>query len=314
MEIIKAMDYFMTSLETEQLSSHSIRAYKQDLNQFLTSTHKVVLDNLCFEDFHNYFIKISCLKMTSIKRKRVVLHKFLKFCYRKKLCKEKLYDYIDPIKSKKTNVPKEILSRGDIAQIFNNFATEKEMYHKKAEHPYYEYLYYCTIRNALIVHILLYTGCRAHEVISLKKTDIDLFNGTLTLFTKGKKYNQVPIHQKLLEAFNLYYEEIAVLKSSELLEILSSSYLFPSRNDKDTPLSTRTLHDLMNHLSQVLDKHIHAHLFRHTFASYCIAAQMDISTIAALISHSNPSITLSIYTHEIDARNKEEQIKKLSFM
>ena len=102
--------------------------------------------------------------------------------------------------------------------------------------------------------------------------------------------------------------------SDELKKHLKESpYLFPSKNDTMTYMATRTLHDLMKKLSKVVDRPLHAHLFRHTFASYCIAANMDISTISSLISHSNPAITLSIYTHEIDAHNKQEQIKKLTF-
>ena len=97
MEINKAILYFITALETEQLSIHSIRAYKQDLNQFCFNIHKVSLDELSFEDFQNYFVAISHLKVMSIKRKRVVLHRFLKFCYKKKMCEKKLFEYIDPI-------------------------------------------------------------------------------------------------------------------------------------------------------------------------------------------------------------------------
>ena len=35
MQIEKAIFYFLESLESEQLSMHSIRAYSQDLNQFM---------------------------------------------------------------------------------------------------------------------------------------------------------------------------------------------------------------------------------------------------------------------------------------
>lgn len=313
MEIDKAITYFIVALESEQLSSHSIRAYKQDLYQFRNWTDKSSLEELSFDDFQEYFMAIGKLKITTIKRKRVVLHRFLKFCYRKKMCIEKLYEYIDPIKSKKIAVPKEVLTREEIVQIFEYLKIQKEMYSLKKQQTYYNYLYYCAIRNTLLVNILLYTGCRAHEAIALKKQDINILQNTITLFTKGGKYNQIPIHEELLLAFEAYEKDIKELESPLLQVINESLYLFPSKVDSTTYLSTRTLHDFMNKLSKVMGRHIHAHLFRHTFASYCIAANMDISTISSLISHSNPSITLSIYTHEIDAHNKQDQIKKLSF-
>ena len=40
---------------------------------------------------------------------------------------------------------------------------------------------------------------------------------------------------------------------------------------------------------------------------------MNIRTLASIISHANPSITLSIYTHEINAKQKQEEIQNLHF-
>ena len=313
MPLEKAISYFILALESEQLSKHSIRAYKQDLKQFSNWTPKETLDELDFEDFQEYFSEIASLKISSIKRKRVVLHRFLSFCYRKKLCTHKLEEYIDPIRSKKVAVPKEVLTKEEITQIQLHLAGEKEKASLKRNTPYYEYLYYCTIRNKFLIKFLLYTGCRAHEVVALKKKDIDLEKNTITLFTKGSKYNPIPIHEELLKAYNEYLNDCHELDQEIRAYLESSPYLFPSKLSGNQYMSTRTLHDLMTKLSKVTARPIHAHLFRHTFASYCIASNMDISTISSLISHSNPSITLSIYTHEIDAHNKQEQIKKLHF-
>ena len=313
MTLEKAISYFILALESEQLSKHSIRAYKQDLNQFCNWTKKQTLDELDFEDFQDYFSDIASLKISSIKRKRVVLHRFLSFCYRKKMCKTKLEEYIDPIRSKKVTIPKEVLTKEEITQIHIFLKEEKEKASLKRKTAYYEYLYYCTIRNEFLITFLLYTGCRAHEVVALKKKDIDLDKNTITLLTKGNKYNPIPIHEELLKAYNNYLNASRQLNEEMQIYLESSLYLFPSKLSADQYMSTRTLHDLMMKLSKVTCRPIHAHLFRHTFASYCIASNMDISTISSLISHSNPSITLSIYTHEIDAHNKQEQIKKLHF-
>lgn len=312
MHIDKAISYFVMALESEQLSKHSVRAYEQDLKQFASWTQKESLDELNFEDFQNYFLEIASLKISSIKRKRVVLNRFLTFCYRKKMCTQRLDEYIDPIRSKKTVAPKEVLTKDEIAQIQLFLSEEKENASKKRESTYYEYLYYCAIRNQFLISFLLYTGCRAQEAVGVKKRDIDFDKNTITLLTKGNKYNPIPIHEELHKAYQMYLGDCQEL-SREIKEHLEKSiYLFPSRVG-ETCMSTRTLHDLMKKISKVIDRPIHAHLFRHTFASYCIASNMDISTISSLISHSNPSITLSIYTHEIDAHNKQEQIKKLHF-
>ncbi|PHV70659.1 hypothetical protein CS063_09000 [Sporanaerobium hydrogeniformans] len=312
MLIDEAIVYFITSLETQQLSIHSIRAYSQDLNQWRAYLDaQMTLDQLSFKDFQTYFIHINTLKPSSLKRKRVVLRRFLEFCYKKRLCKERLHEYIDPIKSKKSNAPKEILSKEEIHTLWAYLEKEIETKAHTLTTSYEQFNYYYACRNKLLVALLLYTGARASEIVGLKKQDLQLKTGQITLLAKGHKYNPIPIHSSLKEAFNQYMQQLEVLQDQEIHRLLLSDYLFPSRLHPKKPITTRTLHDLMNKLSNILGRHIHAHLFRHTFASYCIAAHMDISTISSLISHSNPSITLSIYTHEIDAHNKEEQLKKL---
>lgn len=317
MTIQKSIHYFKASLESMQLSPHTIKAYSQDLAQWQAFVNVETLEELNFEILQEYLIHLQStgLKPTSLKRKRVVLHRFLTFCYEKRLCDERLYDYIDPIKARKYKEPKEVLSTEEIKEIFiyidEQIATNKMLL---GNSNHYDYLYYCWVRNKLIVGLLLYTGCRANEVVSLKKADINEENNTILLLAKGFKYNVVPIHPELLNLLKSYQEQMKVLNNRDLLKVLEISvYLFPSKQDSSTHLSTRTLHDLMLKLSDVLGRHIHAHLFRHTFASYCIAANMDITTLSSLISHSNPAITLSIYTHEIEATQKQNEIKKLHF-
>ena len=171
---------------------------------------------------------------------------------------------------------------------------------------------YIAYRNRLLIYILLYTGCRANEAVSIKKSDISIQNNTLGILAKGSKYNNIPIHGKLSEALKQYDKDESFLKQLGY-QHPESIYLFPSKRNKTTHLSTRTLYDLMMELSGILGRNIHAHLFRHTFASYSIASGMNVGMLASIISHSSPAITLSIYTHEIESRQKQEEMKKLQF-
>ncbi|MDA3730406.1 tyrosine-type recombinase/integrase [Niameybacter massiliensis] len=317
MTIQKSIHYFKVSLEGMQLSPHTLKAYMQDLNQWQECIEAVNLEEINFEMIQDYLIELQSqdLKPASLKRKRVVLHRFLKFCYEKRLCDERLYEYIDPIKMRKTKAPKEILTTEEIEELIDYIdgqIGENEVLLGSSNH--FDYLYYCWIRNRLLIGILLYTGCRATEAVSIKKQDINIQTNSILLLAKGFKYNNIPIHPQLLEFLGVYQMQLKKLENKEILSNLEASpYMFPSRQDSNKHLASRSLHDLMLKLSTVLGRHIHAHIFRHTFASYCIAAKMDITTLSSLISHSNPSITLSIYTHEIEASQKQNEIKKLNF-
>lgn len=317
MRIEQAIRSFLTHITYDGHSPHTIKAYRQDLAQWQETLNKEMLNELQFEDFEMYLNKLyeEALKTTSLRRKRVVVHRFLKYCYDKRFCDERLYEFIDPIKLKKQKKPKEVLTTREIQALFEYIDEEKNTYFESlGRSNHYDYLYYCWIRNRLITSILLYTGCRAAEVVSLKKSDVNREQNTLTILAKGNKYNIIPIHEKLALALEEYKKDLVYLSNEEIRSsVEKSEYLFPARASIHNHLSSRTLHDLMIKYSDVLERHIHAHIFRHTFASYCIAANMDISTISSLISHSNPSITLSIYTHEIESNQKHREMKKLTF-
>lgn len=316
MEIRKAIDYFLGSLSYDGHSKHTIKAYKQDLYQWKQTINKEILDDLTYEDFEAYFLELHQLelKTTSLRRKRVVLNRFMKYCYDKKFCKEKYDTYIDPIKLKQQKKPKEVLTTQDLATLFSAIDEEIEGYRKKVEKGLgNSYTFYTLIRNRLLTTLLLYTGCRAQEAVSLTKQGIDYDKNTITLLTKGNKYNSIPIHDNLHQALEVYQQDYRYIDETLKGYHQMSPYLFPSKKDPEKHLATRTLHDLMKKYEKLLERHMHAHIFRHTFASYCIASNMDISTISSLISHSNPAITLSIYTHEIESNQKHKEMKKLSF-
>ncbi|OON94895.1 MAG: hypothetical protein ATN33_03780 [Epulopiscium sp. Nele67-Bin001] len=308
MKISQAIEAFLISLKFSQLSHNTIIAYKKDLVQWNVLIETNELDTLTYLDFQKYAMKISMegFKPSTLKRKNTVICKFLKFCHAKKLCQEPLQHLLDPVKARKTNAPKNVLSPQEIKDIFIYIDLEQVCCTP--------YKHYSLIRNKLIIAILLFTGCRAQEVVSIQKKAVDLENKTILLITKGNKYNNVPIHPSLMEAFKLYYEALEEVDDFDVYSLIKTSpYLFPSKRNPDKHINKRTLHAFFQHLSTKLNRPLHAHLFRHTFASYCIAANMDISTLSTIISHSNPSITLSIYTHEISASQKKKEIQKLTF-
>ena len=55
---------------------------------------------------------------------------------------------------------------------------------------------------------------------------------------------------------------------------------------------------------------LHFHALRHTFATRCIEAGVDVKTLSEILGHSNVSITLNTYVHP-SMDNKRIQIEKL---
>lgn len=314
MNVKESSNIFIQSLHDIGLSSNTIISYQTDLNQFIECIGEATrLDDITYPDISDFFSKLKNknLANASLKRKRIVIQRFLKFCYEKRLCNQNNATLIDPMRSKNNNKPKDVLTPEEITKIMNYLNHKVENY-QGAHTPKNIERLYVAYRNRLLIYILLYTGCRAKEAVSIEKSNVSLTNNTIGIIAKGNKYNEIPIHNKLVKALEIYKESEVYCK--EIYKVLENSiYLFPSRKNKNSHISTRTLYDLMLELSGLLDRNIHAHLFRHTFASYSIASGINISTLSNIISHSSPAITLSIYTHEIESKQKQEEMKKLQF-
>uniref|UniRef100_UPI0035226C3D tyrosine-type recombinase/integrase n=8 Tax=Enterocloster clostridioformis TaxID=1531 RepID=UPI0035226C3D len=61
----------------------------------------------------------------------------------------------------------------------------------------------------------------------------------------------------------------------------------------------------------VLFERVYPHALRHTFASICYAAKMDVKTTQKLMGHAKISTTMDIYTH-LDETFLEDDITKFN--
>ena len=58
------------------------------------------------------------------------------------------------------------------------------------------------------------------------------------------------------------------------------------------------------------DVHLTPHVLRHTFATRCFEAGLDIKEVQHLMGHANPEVTLKIYTHYCTQSRQEETFRK----
>jgi integrase/recombinase XerC len=114
------------------------------------------------------------------------------------------------------------------------------------------------LRNLCIIMILGLIGLRLSSVISIDTEDIDLEAGLLWAREKGRKGRSVIMPQILCQVLSGY------LKCHRKKE----GALFLSKRNKR--ISPRTVQDIFQNASLALglEKHLHAHLFRHTAATH----------------------------------------------
>ncbi len=178
----------------------------------------------------------------------------------------------------------------------------------------------CTL-TGLGVLISLNAGLRIGEVCALRWEDINLNQRCISVRHttsripctgadgKGKtcliietpktktSLRDIPIPLKLISVF------------SEMKRTAVSEYVV---SDKNTFISPRTYEYRFHRLLAMHNiPQINYHALRHTFATRCIEAGVDIKTLSEFMGHSNVSITLNTYVHS-SMDLKREQIEKLS--
>ena len=181
---------------------------------------------------------------------------------------------------------------------------------------------YCIEQNSLKslgILICLNTGLRIGEVCALRWENIDFEskkihiektieriyskeeNKTIVIIDTPKSITSVrtiPINSKL---YNILKQIRGKSKKTDFVLTGSSEHYVEPRN-------------YQYHLKEILKrskvKKYKFHTLRHTFATNCIEAGMDIKSLSEILGHADVSITLNIYVHSSD-KAKRKYLEKI---
>ena len=181
---------------------------------------------------------------------------------------------------------------------------------------------YCIEQNSLKslgILICLNTGLRVGEVCALRWENIDFEskkihiektieriyskeeNKTIVIIDTPKSITSVrtiPINSKL---YNILKQIRGKSKKTDFVLAGSSEHYVEPRN-------------YQYHFKEILKrskvKKYKFHTLRHTFATNCIEAGMDIKSLSEILGHADVSITLNIYVHSSD-KAKRKYLEKI---
>lgn len=154
------------------------------------------------------------------------------------------------------------------------------------------------LRNAAVIELLFATGIRISELCSLQTQDINLQDRTILIHGKGSKERKIQIgHEDVAAILNEY--QIAFEN-----KIRNCGRFFVNQNG--SPLSDQAIRRMINKYSSLaaIDLHITPHMFRHTFATSLLEADVDIRYIQEMLGHSSINVT-EIYTHVAMAKQRD---------
>jgi len=148
------------------------------------------------------------------------------------------------------------------------------------------------IRNRALVALLYRTGLRIDEALELKPKDLDLDAGTVrVLHGKGNKARTVGVDQG---ATALVERWLDVRKARG---INGNSRLFCTLDGR--PMSSAYVRQLLPRLAKKagIEKRVHAHGLRHSFAYSLLKEGVDVGTISTLLGHSSIAVTARYLAH-----------------
>lgn len=150
----------------------------------------------------------------------------------------------------------------------------------------------------LAVALMLVTGVRVNEVVSLQCRDIDLPARTLRIVGKGRRERQVFLTNDWIKDLVRDY-----LRTRTALAVTHEHLLF---NRKREPLSPAAMRSRLASAARDagVGAHVTPHMLRHTAATQLIEAGVDIRYIQRLLGHASLSTT-EIYTHVSDLALRE---------
>lgn len=149
------------------------------------------------------------------------------------------------------------------------------------------------LRDKVILEVMYACGLRVSEVIDLKTSSIFESDEVVRVFGKGSKERIVPIAKSTLEWIKIY-KKTSRKKLNK--KNTGEEYLF--LNWRGKKLSRMAIWDIINKYSKLagIQKSIHPHIFRHSFATHLLEGGADLRSIQEMLGHADISTT-QIYTH-----------------
>lgn len=284
-------NYLLYCQYQKRLDSKTLKAYQIDLRQFSEFINISNPENISSPVLETYISSLHQLyKPKTVKRKIASIKAFFRYLEYKEIIALNPFNRLHIKFREPTHLPKTIpLS---VIELFLS-----AIYAQRFQAPT-AYQRQNALRDAAIIELLFATGMRISELCSLKTSDVNLTEKSILIYGKGSKERRMQIGnddvlQILTEYRNIFHKN---RKSSEFFFI----------NQDSSPVSDQTVRRMINKYVALaaIDIHITPHMFRHTFATSLLEADVDIRYIQEMLGHSSINIT-EIYTHVAMSKQRD---------
>jgi site-specific recombinase XerD len=288
MTTTQSREIFLRALQGQNYSPKTLRAYGDDLTQFLAWVEKNRVDwdnptRFSRGDIEGFMQFLAAQRMSGVTRVRklAAIRKFFAFLEENKIL------------------------QANPANTVKGARREEKEPNILYKEQYKALLYEASdnVRDYAIIQTFLQTGIRLSELVNLHVDDVDLEHRLLTVRQgKGKKDRQIPLVDEAVKALRNY----ARYRNTEL--ILDDDIFFLAKNG--TSMNVSTVKYLVGKYVKKagIRKKVSVHTLRHTFGAHKADKQMSLASLQELMGHKKKETTLK-YIHLAKTNLRQEMVQ-----
>ncbi|MBY0157212.1 tyrosine-type recombinase/integrase [Cytobacillus firmus] len=263
-------DMFITDKSIEGLSERTLHDYNIHFSYLLDylggNILNIQFNKGLFKSYIAYMLHEKGLSPVTANVRIRTIRAFLRYCYLNGYIIEPIHEHFKPVKTKEDTL--ESFTPEEVKRLLS-FVDEKS---------------YKGFRDKVIIYLLLDTLVRCSELVGIKRKNIDLKAGFITLEsegTKAKKSRVIPISTKTTKLLKEYVE---------LTDVYGSEFLFLTYEGQ--LLSDNTVRKNLAEIGEKagVSKRVSPHTFRHTGALFYILNGGDPFSLQKILGHSDMSM------------------------
>ncbi|MGL9787998.1 tyrosine-type recombinase/integrase [Enterococcus sp. DIV2469a] len=257
-----AYHQFMVSKKIQGLSDGTLKLYMQTINFFMSKLRKPFKD-ITANDIRLFIANREIqdrISKGTLARERGCIVRFFHWLYI-----EEFIDRDPGARVEKIKVPKrrkQEFSEHEVEKLRSAASNAKE---------------------TLIIELLLSTGCRVSELVSLNFSDYDQENDSIEVIGKGNKQRTLYFNAKAKLALNYYLKEVP--------HIAGPLFYGQTKGKEMTTAGIQKLVKRLGERAGVLN--VHPHRFRRTAATLARRHGMPIELVSRFLGHENIETTMA---------------------
>lgn len=267
------IDEFLVDQQIKGNSPNTISFYKHTLSFFsdFVSGNSRDISTIDIETCKAYKLSLNDKDINSISVQTYIrsLRAFLSYCYQEEYISENIPEKFKLPKAQKKTI--DVLTVDEIKRLFNCFDTKT----------------FLGLRNYCICSLMLDSGLRLNEVVTLESGNIHLAENYIIVNGKGNKQRFVPL--------GLNTKKYLIKYISRIPYSCDKTPLFVK--DTLTPIKIETIKQLFRRLKTRANiPRLKPHLLRHTFATTYLMNGGDIYSLQMILGHTSLEMTKK-YVH-----------------